>query len=52
MNRKHLIEKMQFAQLRARLADQIAHFHPGLRKTLLNSLSELAGKYYDPGGKS
>ena len=23
------------------MADQIAHFHPGLRKTLLNNLSEL-----------
>jgi len=41
MSRKHLIEKLQFAQLRTRLADQIAHFHPGLRKTLLNNLSEL-----------
>ena len=42
MCKKHLIEKLQFAQLRTRLADQIAHFHPGLRKTLLNNLSELA----------
>jgi hypothetical protein len=41
MSKKHLIEKLQFAQLRTRLADQIAHFHPGLRKTLLNNLSEL-----------
>ena len=41
MSRKHLIEKLQFAQLRTRLADQIAHFHPGSRKTLLNNLSEL-----------
>ena len=42
MSKKHLVEKLQFAQLRIRLADQIAHFHPGLRKTLLNNLSELA----------
>ena len=41
MSRKHLIEKVQFMQLRTRLADQIAQFHPGLRKTLLNNLSEL-----------
>jgi len=41
MSRKHLIEKLQFAQLRTRLADQMTQFHPGLRKTLLNNLSEL-----------
>jgi hypothetical protein len=41
MSRKYLIEKLQFAQLRTRLADQMAQFHPGLRKTLLNNLSEL-----------
>ena len=41
MSKKHLIQKLQFVQLRTRLADQIAHFHPGLRKTLLNNLSEL-----------
>ncbi len=41
MSKQHLIEKQQFAQLRTRLADQIAHCHPGLRQTLLNNLSEL-----------
>jgi hypothetical protein len=41
MSKKHLIEKLQFRQLRTRLADQMAQFHPGLRKTLLNNLSEL-----------
>jgi hypothetical protein len=41
VSKKHLIEKLQFAQLRTRLADQMAQFHPGLRKTLLNNLSEL-----------
>jgi hypothetical protein len=41
MSRKHLIENRQFRQLRTRLADQLAHFHPQLRKTLLHNLSEL-----------
>ena len=41
MSKKHLIQKLQFAQLRTRIADQMAHFQPGLRKTLLNNLSEL-----------
>jgi hypothetical protein len=41
MSRKHVIEKLQFAQLRTRLADQLAHFQPELRKTLLRNLSEL-----------
>ena len=41
MSRKHLIENWQFAQLRTRLADQLAQFHPQLRKTLLRNLSEL-----------
>jgi putative SOS response-associated peptidase YedK len=41
MSRKHLIENWQFAQLRTRLADQLAQFHPQLRQTLLRNLSEL-----------
>lgn len=41
MNRQHLIENRQFAQLRTRVADQLAQFHPQLRKTLLRNLSEL-----------
>jgi hypothetical protein len=41
MSRKHHIENRQFAQLRTRLADQLAQFHPQLRKTLLRNLSEL-----------
>jgi hypothetical protein len=41
MSKKHLIENWQFAQLRTRLADQLAQFHPQLRKALLHNLSEL-----------
>jgi hypothetical protein len=41
MSRQHHIENWQFAQLRTRLADQLAQFHPQLRKTLLRNLSEL-----------
>ena len=40
MSRQHHIENWQFAQLRTRLADQLAQFHPQLRKTLLRNLSE------------
>ena len=47
MNRKHLIEKMQFAQLRTRLADQIAHFHPGLRKDATEQPVRVGWEYYD-----
>ena len=39
--KRHILQRLQFAQLRTRLADQIAHFHPQLRKTLLRNLSEL-----------
>ena len=41
MSRQHHIENWQFAQLRTRLADQLAQFHPQLRKTLLRNLREL-----------
>ena len=41
MNGKHSIENRQVAQLRTRLADQLAQFHPQLLKTLLRNLSEL-----------
>ena len=41
MSRQHHIENWQFAQLRTRLADQLAQFQPQLRQTLLRNLSEL-----------
>jgi hypothetical protein len=41
MSRKHHIENWQFAQLRTRLADQLAQLHPQLRKTLLHNVNEL-----------
>lgn len=41
MSRKHLIASRPFAQLRARLAEEMARFHPQLRRTLLRNLSEL-----------
>ena len=41
MSRKHLIASRQFTQLRAQLVEQMARFHPQLRKTLLRNLSEL-----------
>lgn len=39
--KRHIIRKLSFAQLRTRIADQFAGFHPGLRKTLLRNVSEL-----------
>jgi len=39
--RRHILQRLQFSQLHTRIADQIAHFHPQLRKTLLRNLSEL-----------
>jgi hypothetical protein len=39
--KRHMLQRLQFAQLRTRIADQIRHFHPQLRKTLLGNLSEL-----------
>jgi hypothetical protein len=39
--KRHVIRNLRFAQLRSRIADQMVNFHPELRKTLLNNLSEL-----------
>jgi hypothetical protein len=39
--KRHVIRNLEFAQLRTRISDQIAHFHPRLRQTLLRNLSEL-----------
>ncbi len=39
--KRHILQRLLFAQLRTRIADQIVHFHPKLRKTLLQNLSEL-----------
>jgi hypothetical protein len=30
--RRHILQRLQFAQLRTRLADQTAHFHPHLSR--------------------
>jgi len=35
--KRHILQRLQFAQLRTRIADQIRHFHPQLRKTLLGN---------------
>ena len=39
--KRHILQRLQFAQLRSRIADQLKHFHPKLRKTLLDNLGEL-----------
>jgi hypothetical protein len=39
--KRHVIRTLRFAQLRSRIAAQMTHFHPELRKTLLNNISEL-----------
>jgi len=39
--KRHVIRNLRFAQLRSRIAAQMANFHPKLRKTLLNNVSEL-----------
>ncbi len=40
-SRTHKLRNRQFAALRAKLAGELSRFHPELRKTLLNNLSEL-----------
>ena len=35
--KRHILQRLQFAQLRTRIANQIRHFHPQLRKTLLGN---------------
>ena len=39
--KRHILQRLQFAQLCSRIADQLKHFHPQLRKTLLDNLGEL-----------
>ncbi len=39
--KRHVIRNLRFAQLRSQIAAQMTHFHPELRKTLLNNVSEL-----------